>query len=232
MVARAVRTVHDEVAASARPELPIYWSEYNASYMSEPDVEDAPFMGPWLANNIRQCDGLNDGHVLLDLFGRVRGTGRGEDAVLRGVWLIAVGHIPKASFNAFALLHDLGTERIAITSNSALATRRKDGTLAMAVWTTGRRRMRAKRAISGLRWRTPHATASIRIVDAGHGSAQALWKRMGSPSGPTREQQRELIHAAAPPVAEVKALTNGRLMLNLAPHALALLEIRPATGGR
>ena len=36
------------------------WSEYNASYKNEPDVTDSVFMGPWLADTIRQCDGLVD----------------------------------------------------------------------------------------------------------------------------------------------------------------------------
>src|SRR5581483_902136 len=58
MVARSVRKVYDQVKRSARPELPIIWSEYNASYANEPAVTDAAFMGPWLANNIRLCDGL------------------------------------------------------------------------------------------------------------------------------------------------------------------------------
>ena len=202
--------------------------------MSEPDVEDAPFMGPWLANNIRQCDGLTTAMSYWTFSDVFEEQGVVKTPFYGGYGLIAAGHIPKASFNAFALLHDLGTERIAITSNSALATRRKDGTLAMAVWNywPPEDAGEARDFRIEVEDAPADATASIRIVDAGHGSAQALWKRMGSPSGPTREQQRELIHAAAPPVAEVKALTNGRLMLNLAPHALALLEIRPATGGR
>ena len=49
MVARAVRKVHDQVKASVMPNLPIIWSEYNASYFNEVNVTDSPFMGPWLA---------------------------------------------------------------------------------------------------------------------------------------------------------------------------------------
>src|SRR5665213_3584653 len=60
MVCRAVQKVHDQVKASARPALPLIWSEYNASYKTEPAVTDAVFMGPWLADTIRQCDGLVD----------------------------------------------------------------------------------------------------------------------------------------------------------------------------
>ena len=52
--------VHDQVRRRRDPDLPIIWSEYNASYKNEPDVTDATFMGPWLADTIRQCDGLVD----------------------------------------------------------------------------------------------------------------------------------------------------------------------------
>ena len=58
MVYRAVKKVHDQIAASPMPKLPLIFSEYGASYSNEPSVEDSPYMGPWLANTIRQCDGL------------------------------------------------------------------------------------------------------------------------------------------------------------------------------
>src|SRR5581483_556512 len=57
MVCRAVGKVHDQIRASAMPHLPLIWSEFNASYANEPDVTDAAYMGPWLADTIRQCDG-------------------------------------------------------------------------------------------------------------------------------------------------------------------------------
>src|SRR6185437_14281835 len=49
MVALAVKKVHDQVKSSPRPDLPIIFSEYNASYKTEVDVTDSAFMGPWLA---------------------------------------------------------------------------------------------------------------------------------------------------------------------------------------
>ncbi len=35
MVALSARKVYDEVKTSPRPDLPIIWSEYNATYMNE-----------------------------------------------------------------------------------------------------------------------------------------------------------------------------------------------------
>jgi len=40
------------------------------SYKNEPDVTDTVYMGPWLADTIRQCEGCRR-HVLLDIFRRV-----------------------------------------------------------------------------------------------------------------------------------------------------------------
>jgi len=146
-----------------------------------------------------------------------------------GYGLIATGHIPKAVFNDFALLHDLGTERIAIASQSALATKKSDGKVVVAVWNywppeeQGEPR-HFRIEVAGA---APGAKARVRMVDATHGSPLGLWKQMGSPNWPSREQQRELIHAAALPAAETMALTNGSLTLTLAPHALATVEIAP-----
>ncbi len=67
MVCRAVKKVHDQIQASARPNLPLIWSEFNASYKNEPAVTDALYMGPWMADTIRQCDGLVDIMSLLDV---------------------------------------------------------------------------------------------------------------------------------------------------------------------
>jgi xylan 1,4-beta-xylosidase len=60
MVCRAVKKVHEQIKASTMPSLPLIWSEFNASYFNEPAVTDTSFMGPWLANTIRQCSGLVD----------------------------------------------------------------------------------------------------------------------------------------------------------------------------
>src|SRR5438046_8421546 len=51
-----------------------------------------------------------------------------------GYGLIAAGGIPKPAFNAFKLLHQLGSQRIEVKSDWALATRAADGSTVVAVW--------------------------------------------------------------------------------------------------
>jgi xylan 1,4-beta-xylosidase len=57
MLIPGIDKVHAQIAASARPDIPLIWSEFNATYMSERDITDSVYMGPWLANTISQCDG-------------------------------------------------------------------------------------------------------------------------------------------------------------------------------
>src|SRR5271168_5034084 len=134
MVCRAVRKVHDQIAASARPNLPLIWSEFNASYMNEPDVTDSTYMGPWMADTIRQCDGLVDMMSYWTFSDVFEEQGVVKKLFYGGFGLIAADDIPKPAFAAFQLLHHLGDRRIAVDSDSALLTRRKDGTLVLAVW--------------------------------------------------------------------------------------------------
>ena len=51
-----------------------------------------------------------------------------------GFGLLAEDGIPKPAYNAFKLLHTLGDQRADLNSNSALLTRRSDGTFVTAVW--------------------------------------------------------------------------------------------------
>ncbi len=45
MVCRAVKHVHDQIAASAYPDIPLIWSEYNAAYDNHSEVTDSRVHG-------------------------------------------------------------------------------------------------------------------------------------------------------------------------------------------
>ena len=228
MVCRAAKKVHDEVLASALPQLPVIFSEYNASYANEPDVTDSIFMGPWLADAIRQCDGLVkmlSYWTFSDVFD--------EQGVIKkpfygGFGLVAEGGVPKPSFNAFRLLHMLGAQRIPVASDSVLATRRADGSLVLAVWNySAPEQPGTPKEISlqfdGLKGKK-HAT--IYRLDADHGNALSAYAAMGSPASPTQNEYEELKAAANLSAPEVRSLAGGKITLTLPAKALALVVIR------
>jgi len=230
MVVRAVTKVHDQVKASPRPGLPIVFSEYNASYMNEPEVTDSAFMGPWLAYTISHCDGLLEMLAYWDFSDVFEEAGVVRRPFYGGYGLMAEGNIPKASYNAFALLHRLGEQRLAVDSDSVLATRRQDGTLVIAAWNyfppgeTGAPQ-ELTLALKGLGDRR-HAI--LFRVDDDHGSALTAWAAMGKPSFPSPEQQQLLREAGRLPAPEIRPIADGDpapFVLSLPPHGLALIEI-------
>ena len=144
-------------------------------------------MGPWLADTIRQCDGMVDIMSYWTFSDVFEEQGPVKQPFYGGYGLIAAGDIPKPAFDAFALLHRLGDERLALTNTDALATRRKDGTLVIALWNlvepdaTGP----DKAFHLDIRGISPQAAVTISRVDARHGDTLAAYKRMGSPRYPT-----------------------------------------------
>ncbi|MEO8778336.1 MAG: glycosyl hydrolase family 39 [Rhodanobacter sp.] len=238
MVCRTVDMVHQQILASPYPHLPLIFSEYNASYANLPNVTDSIFMGPWMANTIRECAGkiqIMSYWAFSDVFeeqGIVRNPFYG------GFGLMAAGRIPKPSFNAFAMLHKLGGWQLKSTSNSALVTRRDDGTLVLALWnyaspvgnsasyTPGEPKGAPKRFSIDVRRLAADAHATVWRLDETHGNAVALFNQMGRPDSPSREQIVQLRAAGQLAAPESMALHNGKLELTIPPQGLVLVELR------
>ena len=242
MVWRAVRKVHQEIEHSAYPHIPLIVSEFNASYSNEPDVTDTPYMGPWLATTIRHCDGLAkmmSYWTFSDVFE--------EQGVIRkpfygGFGLIAEDNIPKASFNAFAILHKLGDVRLDRAARSALITRTASGAVAIALWNY------SPPDGTGPRYTPPPATRSVRIfkivvrgippsargllwrVDDRHSNVLEAFNAMGRPRWPTPAQIKALRAAGrlAPPLPV--NLRDGRIQVAVPQHGLFLLLLDGAHG--
>ena len=227
MVCRAVKKVHDQIAASPYPNTPLIWSEFNASYMNEPAVTDTAFIGPWMADTIRQCDGLTAMMSYWTFSDVFEEQGVVKTPFYGGFGLLAERSIPKAAFNDFTLLHQLGDTRLDVNSDSALVTRRKDGSLAIAVWNLFLPEEVGSPKTVTLHFKGLSAAPSARItiVDKERGSPLPAWEKMGRAAFPTLAQIEALRKAAALPAAQTQSLKSGSLTLTLQPQALALIEL-------
>jgi xylan 1,4-beta-xylosidase len=222
-VGDAARKVYNQIKASLRPDLPMHLTEYNATYMNETNITDSAFMGPWLGNNIRQCDGLAASlsyWTFTDVFDE---QGVVKTPFYGGFGLIAEGGVPKAAFNAFAMLHHLGERRLETELPDALVTKRADGSFAIAVWNyappgeAGAPRQ-VKIALEG--W-TGTPRVHVEIVDRDHGDALTAWRGLGSPAFPTPRQYEQLRRAAA------STLKLDTPTFDLPAQGLALVEVQP-----
>jgi xylan 1,4-beta-xylosidase len=220
--------------------MPLIFSEYNASYSNEPDVTDTVYMGPWLANNIRQCDGLTETMSYWTFSDVFEEQGVVRTPFYGGFGLIAADSIPKPALNAFAMLHQLGDRRIKLESESALATRSNDGAIEVALWNY------APPFGTGASYTPPPANAGaaknfevtfagvaskadveVWRLDENHGNAVKTFDSMGRPAGSLTQDQIKKLRATgtmAPP--EEVHLSNGHLQITVPEHGLALLIIK------
>ncbi len=238
MVCRAVRKVHDEIAASPFPNTPLIFSEYNASYSNEPDVTDSVYMGPWLAGTISQCDGLTEAMSYWTFSDVFEEQGVIKTPFYGGFGLLAEDGIPKPVFNAFAMLHQLGDRRLKVDSDAALATRRSDGTIVVALWNY------APPFGTGAAYTPPPETrgaeetftvkvggvsreAPVQILrlDAGHGNVLQAFDAMGRPAFPTRDQIVQLRAAGKASPPQNTLLKEGSFTIGVPPQGLVLLTI-------
>lgn len=223
MVARSAKKVFDQVKASAAPGTPIIWSEYNATYMSQQEVTDSAFMGPWLANNIRECDGLTTMMSYWSFSDVFEEQGVVKTPFYGGYGLIAERGIPKAAFHAFELLHELGERRIAVSTEDALVTKRANGEVVIALWNYAEPREAVgtktfRLSLKGAQFRGYR----MRIVDAEHGSGLRAWEAEGSPVSPTLAQSKRIKTAAAVPMGKRHDLADP---ITIPAQGLALLEL-------
>jgi xylan 1,4-beta-xylosidase len=227
MVCRAVDKVHTQIKASAKPDLPLIWSEFNAVYDNQSKVVDSAFMGPWLADTIRQCDGLVDMMSYWSFSDVFEEQGVIKKPFYGGFGLLAEGGIPKPVFNAFKLLHELGDQRIDVQSDSMLVTKRADGAVVIALWNlslpddSGH----AQNVTLHLQNLSGNHRAQISEIDADHGSPLPAYHAMGDPVSPTAQQYAELKKAAQLPLPRNEKIKNGTIVLTLPPKSLFLIEI-------
>jgi xylan 1,4-beta-xylosidase len=226
MVCRAVQKVHTEIKASPFPSMPLIWTEFNASWSNHPEVTDAPFMGPWLAETIRQCDGFVQEMSYWTFSDVFEEQGVVKRPFYGGFGLIAAGGIPKPAFNAFALLHGLGEQRLANTAAGTLVTRRSDGTLVLALWNYAEAGEQSP--VRKVTLRLTHSDArsvSVQSIDDQHGNVYPAYERMGAPRYPTQRELAQLREAAAVPGAITRLLQSGELELEIPSDGLVLVTV-------
>jgi xylan 1,4-beta-xylosidase len=227
-VCRAIAKVRGQMTAAGKADLPLFWTEWNVPGMD--GVRDTDFVGPALAHTIRGCDGLG-AQLSFWTFSDVFEEGGPIAEPFEGHFgLRAEYGINKPSYYDFALLHRLGETRLANDAPNVIVTKRKDGTLVIAVWNY----VDPDQKGSGKKYHLifDHiglggAEISESRVDEGHSNTLAAYRSLGSPRYPTEDQVRRLNAMTALEPPRPRPLIGRELELELGPNALVLLEVQP-----
>jgi xylan 1,4-beta-xylosidase len=190
-------------------------------------ARDTIYVGPALANTVRECDGNVD-MLSFWTFSDVFEEGGPTSTPFRGDFgLRAFDGINKPSYYAYGLLHQLGDQRLANSSNNILVTKMANGNLAIAAWNL----------VDPDKHGAPHkidlhltgipqdAKVSLQRVDDNHGNVLPQWAAMGKPKNPTPAQAEQLNRETSLSAPEQTALRNGTLRITLTQNALVLIQV-------
>ena len=234
-VCLAIHKVRGQIDAAGRKDLPLFWTEWNVQGQSE--SRDTTFVGPGVANTIRQCDGavqMMSFWTFSDVFeegGPIARPFSGQFG-LRAEW-----GINKPSFYDFSLLHQLGDQRLANPSQDLIVTRDKHGALVIAAWNivdpapdgqpSSSISAKSKELTLLFHRTSSNAHVTIERVDNEHGNVLPVYAKMGRPQYPTPEQVGQMNRQTALPVPQSTTLRDGKLKLTLEPNALVLIRLTP-----
>lgn len=224
-VCRAVAKVRKQIQDSQMPRLPLLWTEWNVAGKME--SRDTTFVGPALANTVRECDGsleMLSFWTFSDVFEEGGPSARpfGGDFGLR-----AKGGINKPSYYAYGLLHQLGNERLANNSKNVIVTKAPDGSLEIAAWNLVAPDQHGTTRAMELVFRNmpAHAHVTIQSVDSNRGNVLKQYAAMGKPLDPTPAQVMQLNRETALPPAEELEMKDGKVNFMLSANALVLVKL-------
>jgi xylan 1,4-beta-xylosidase len=223
-VCRAGAKVKQQIQASPTPKLPLLWTEWNVPGMM--NSRDTIYVGPALANTIRECDGIID-MLSFWTFSDVFEEGGPIPQPFEGHFgLRAEGGINKPSYYAHALLHQLGQERLPNPSDNVIVTQTAKGSLVVAVWNLVDPDQHGSARTMQFAFRGVPASAhvSIQRVDKDHGNVLKQYAAMGSPRYPTPAQVEQLNRETTLSAPQQLQLKNGELELSLSENAFVLLK--------
>jgi xylan 1,4-beta-xylosidase len=235
VIPKALAVLRQQIKSSKFPELPLFlteWSSQNPAF---------------IAHTIKNCVGLSEMMSYWTFDNVFEELGIPRTFLNRNFGLIGMRGVPRPSFNTFALLHRLGDHRLESGDGPLLATKGKDGSVAVLVWNLIPRDPKQRTSMgdpvvqAGGTFATQgesktftlqvqgehrHSRVNISRVDSNHGDFNHTYQQMGSPAYPTVQQIAELKRASALPEPEIAHLDgNAQITISIPPNGIALLTV-------
>lgn len=228
-VCRAIQMVHGQIAESALAGLPLFWTEWNVPSYGDLNARDNWYVGAALAKDVHDCDGYVKEMSFWTFDDVFEEGGPPSDPFHGGFGLITEDGIRKPSFYAFSLLHELGDERLKNSADDVIVTRRRDGTLVIALWNLVDLDRVKDGAVKTVKLEFmglgEGRAATIQRTDEEHGNPLPTYRAMGSPQYPTQAQIAKMNEASSLPAAEHVRLNGQSLSVKLPVNGLAIVTI-------
>jgi xylan 1,4-beta-xylosidase len=230
------RGIMREVAQNARRyacNRPVYFTEWNSSSDPWDPLHDEPYAAAFAASTIMEANGFVEGYSFWTFSDIFEENYLASTPFSGGFGLLTRHGIPKPSYRAFELLHDLGDRQSLVdglheTVDCSVIQKDSSVTLLLTNHTTPGHSIETE----GIHIRLANApepvAARIQRIDEDHANPKHAWNDMGRPEY-LRSKDIERLEAASRVVSEKQQLSfrNGSIFLktNMPAHAVATITI-------
>jgi xylan 1,4-beta-xylosidase len=238
---RSQRGIMREVAQDTRRHArgrPVYYTEWNSSSNPRDPLHDESYAAAFVVSTIMEAKGLVEGYSFWTFSDIFEENYFPSVPFHGGFGLLNLHAIPKPTYRAFELLHDMGTEQFLVDGlheTVDCSVIRKDPTLTVLLTnhTTPGHSIETEHLEITLKNVPEPREVHIQRIDEGHANPKRLWEEMGEPDYLT-EKEVDLLHEASRLVKGRQRFKyeDGTLSLktDLPPHAVAAITIAFAQG--
>ena len=233
---KSQRGIMREVAQNTRRHArnrPVYYTEWNSSSNPWDPLHDEPYAAAFVVSTIMEATGLVDAYSFWTFSDIFEENYFPSLPFHGGFGLLTLHGIPKPSYRAFQLLHDLGDRQSLVdglheTIDCSVIHKESSVTLLLTNHTTPGHSIETE----DLRIRLDNApepvSARIQRIDEDHANAKRLWREMGKPEVLSHKDV-ERLEKASQLVNEKQPLSyddgSVSLKVSLPPHAVAAITI-------
>jgi xylan 1,4-beta-xylosidase len=219
--------------------IPVYYTEWNSSSNPRDPLHDEPYAAAFAVSAIIEAKGLVEGYSFWTFTDIFEENYFPSIPFHGGFGLLNLHGIPKPTYRAFELLHQIGTEQSLVdgiheTVDCSVIRKNSTITVLLTNHTTPGHSIEAENVEIRLDNVPKPSEAHIQRIDAEHANPKAMWEQMGQPEYLTR-QDVEQLQEASRLVKQLQSFTYKEgavfLKLDLPAHAVAAITINfPSTG--
>ena len=213
---------------------PVFYTEWNSSSNPRDELHDEPYAAAFVAKTILEANGL------VECFSFWTFTDIFEENYFPslpfqgGFGLMNIHGIPKPTYRAFELLHELGNEQLTVdglhhTVDVWVVKKKKSATVLLTNHALPKHSIKTETVKVVLNNAPKYSSACVKRVDDAHANPKKLWISMGKPEYLSAAQVEQLNEASCLIKEPLKCDSKDsqvKLEIEMPPHSVASVTIK------
>ncbi len=213
--------------------LPVYYTEWNASSNPRDELHDEPYAAAFAAKTIMEANGLVEAYSFWTFSDIFEENYFPSVPFHGGFGLQNIHGIPKPTYRAFELLHELGTEKLLVdglhhTIDAWAVRKENSATILLTNHALPTHPIRKETVEITLNDAPKKPSAFVKRIDETHGNPKKLWTTMGKPDYLNRTQIERLEEASRlikEPLSCRYKNSAVNFEIELPPHSVAAVKV-------